>query len=52
MQIVPIKNIEEELVRQIASGDQRAFERLYKMYHKRLCQFAFLILRSFDIFLS
>ena len=46
MPLVPVKNIEEELVRQIASGDQKAFERLFKMYYKRLCQFAFLIIRS------
>ena len=46
MPLVPIKQIEEELVRQISSGDQKAFERLHRMYYKRLCQFAFLILRS------
>ena len=49
MQPAPIKHIEEELVRQIVSGDQKAFERLYKMYHKRLCQFAFLILHSKEL---
>ena len=46
MPLVPVKNIEEELVRQISSGDQRAFECLFKMYYKRLCRFAFLIVRS------
>ena len=46
MPLVPVKHMEEELVRQISSGDQKAFERLFNMYYKRLCQFAFLILRS------
>ena len=45
----PIKHIEEELVRRISSGDQQAFERLFKMYYKRLCQFAFLIIRSKEL---
>ena len=49
MPLIPIKHIEEELVRQISSGDQKAFEHLFKMYYKRLCHFAFLILRSKEL---
>ena len=43
------KQIEEELVRKIALGDQRAFEGLYRLFYKRLCQFAFLFLHSKEL---
>ena len=49
MSLAPLKPVEEELIRRIVLGDQRAFERLFRMYYKRLCHFAFLILRSKEL---
>ena len=43
------KYMEEELVRKISLGDQKAFEKLYHLFYKRLCQFAFLFLHSKEI---
>jgi len=43
------KQIGEELIQKIATGDQRAFEGLYRLYYKRLCQFAFLFLHSKEL---
>jgi len=37
------------MVSKIAKGDQKAFEELYCLYYKQLCQFAFLILRSKEL---
>ena len=37
------------LIRKISNGDQKAFEELYYMYYKQLCQFAFLILHSKEL---
>ena len=41
-----IKYIEEEIVRKISMGDQKAFKELFHRYYKRLCRFTFLILHS------
>ena len=49
MSFAPIKHSDEELIRKIAQGDQRAFEELYRLYYKRLCQFAFLFLHSKEL---
>jgi len=49
MSFLTKKQIEEELVRKIAVGDQKAFEGLYRLYYKRLCQFAFLFLHSREL---
>ena len=45
----PIKHIDDELIRKIALGDQKAFNGLYYLYYKRLCQFAFLFNHSKEI---
>ena len=42
----PIIHVEQEIVRKIALGDQQAFKGLFHLYYKRLCNYAFLILRS------
>ena len=47
--LAPIKHIEEELVRKIAMGDQKAYKTLFHLYYKRLCQFAFYFLHSAEI---
>ena len=39
----------QELVFKIAAGDQRAFQTLYTLYYRRLCQFAFLLLKSKEL---
>ena len=49
MTFAHMKNIDEQLVRKIALGDQKAFEELYRLYYKRLCQFAFLFLHSKEL---
>ena len=49
MSFAPIIHLENELVRRIALGDKKAFETLYYMYYKRLCQFAYLFLRSKEL---
>ena len=49
MSFAQIKHLDEELVRKIAQGDQRAFEELFRLYYKRLCQFAFLFLHSKEL---
>ena len=43
------KYIEEEIVRKISFGDQKAFKEFYHLYYKRLCQFAFLFLHSKEL---
>lgn len=45
----PIRHIEKELVRKITLSDQSAFGKLYHLYYKRLCQFAFLFLHSKEL---
>ena len=40
---------ENELIRKIAQGDQKAFERLFRVYYKQLCRFAFLFLQSKEV---
>ena len=40
---------DEELLRRIVIGDQRAFEELFRSHYKRLCQFAFLFLHSTEL---
>ena len=49
MSFAPVKHIEDEIVRKISLGDQKAFEGLYHLYYKRLCHFAFLFLRSKEL---
>ena len=49
MPFAPVKHIDEELVRQIAMGNAKAYKELFNMYYKRLCQFAFLFIRSVEI---
>ena len=49
MSLAPVKHIEEELVRKIAMGDQKAYKALFHLYYKRLCQFAFLLIHSVEI---
>ena len=49
MSFASSKHMEEELVRKISLGDQKAFEKLYHLFYKRLCQFAFLFLHSKEI---
>ena len=48
-QFAHIRDINELLVRKIVTGDQKAFEKLYHLYYKRLCQFAFLFLHSKEL---
>jgi len=40
---------EKEMLRKICSGDRQAFEELFHLYYKRLCQFAFLFLHSKEL---
>ena len=40
------KYTEEEIVRKISYGDQLAFKKLFHLYFKKLCRFAFLFLYS------
>ena len=49
MTLARIKYIEEELVRKIAGGDEKAYRDLFHLYYKRLCQFAFLFLHSQEL---
>jgi len=49
MNLVALDHINKEIVHRIALGDQKAFEGLYHLYYKRLCQFAFLTLRSKEL---
>ena len=49
MTLAQNKHIDDELVREIVQGDQKAFERLFHLYYKRLCQFAFLFLHSKEL---
>ena len=44
-----IDHIEEELVRKIVLGDQKAFKLIHGLYYKRLCLFAFLFLHSKEL---
>ena len=37
------------MVRKISHGDKQAFRELFQLYYQRLCQFAFLILRSKEL---
>lgn len=46
MKLISDRQIDEDLVRKTAMGDQKAFEELFRLYYTRLCQFAFLILHS------
>ena len=43
------KHIEDDLVHKISLGDKKAFEELYYLYYKRLCQFAYLFLPSKEL---
>jgi RNA polymerase sigma-70 factor (ECF subfamily) len=49
MSFAPIKHIEEEMVRKISLGDQKAYKDLYRLYYTRLCRFAFLFLPSKEL---
>jgi RNA polymerase sigma-70 factor (ECF subfamily) len=49
MTLARVKNIEEELVRKIACGDEKAYRDLFHLYYRRLCRFAFLILQSQEL---
>src|SRR5579872_2896872 len=40
---------EAELIRRIATGDKRAFEELYGLYHRRLARFLTRLTRRYDI---
>jgi len=39
----------KEMLRKICFGDRQAFEELFHLYYKRLCQFAFLFLHSKEL---
>ncbi|MFK7862108.1 MAG: RNA polymerase sigma factor [Granulosicoccus sp.] len=39
-------DIEIELIRSVASGDRKAFERLYRLYHPRIYKFSIRMLRD------
>ncbi len=41
--------VRHQLVRQIAYGNQHAFEELFFLYYQPLCQFAFLFLKSREL---
>ena len=49
MTLARVKYIEEELVRRIAYGDEKAYRELFRLYYKRLCQFAYLFLHSREL---
>jgi RNA polymerase sigma-70 factor (ECF subfamily) len=40
---------EKELIARIATGDRRAFEELYNLYHRRLARFLTRLTRRYDI---
>jgi len=42
-------HMEKEMLRKICFGDRQAFEELFHLYYKRLCQFAFLFLHSKEL---
>lgn len=49
MESNPTNITEQYLIHNISTGNQEAFEKLYHLYYKRLCQFAFLFLKSKEL---
>jgi len=41
--------INGELIRKIKSGDQGAFELLFRLLHKKLCSYAYIYVRNYDV---
>lgn len=41
--------IDRELIKKIKSGDQRAFELLFRLLHKKLCNYAYIFVRDYSV---